>query len=577
MIKVNHVGYLPRIPKVALVTAANPATEFTLRRVDGTVAFSGKLAAAVDDPQSGDKVQAADFSACQTSGKYYIDVPGIGRSWEFSIAANVYARVFYLAMRSYYSQRCGIAVDLGSEAPGYKHGACHLKGAWHGSSGKAGPRVSAKGWHDAGDYGRYVVNSGITTGTLLWTYEMFPDYVKNVSLNIPESGNAMPDILNEIKWNLDWMLSMQDDDGGVWHKQTSEKFSGFIMPERDDLISFVIGTGREPYKSSCATGDFAAVLAIAARIYKPFQPQYANQCLCAAMRAYSWLEKNPAVQFNNPPGVLTGLYDDINCVDERLWAAAELTRTTGQEIYAKSFKEHYVDFKNSIRAAGPWYRRNVAKLWSALLGERRNTETAGIIRAIYPQNWRNVANLGLWSYVLGGGRDTQTAAAIREATLIAADEIVIRTTTAGYRNSMTAGDYIWGSNGVAANYGMQLLIANALRNDRRYVQTALDNLHYLLGRNPFSMSYITGVGLNSPRHPHHRPSIADGIDQPWPGLLVLGPNIHREDPITRAKVPAGVPPARAYIDHQGAYSVNEVAINCNAPLVFLLAGVANGD
>jgi endoglucanase len=574
MIKVNQVGYLPRIPKVALVTAASPATEFTLRRADRTVAFSGKLTAAIDDPDSGDKVQAADFSAWQTPGKYYIDVPGIGRSWEFSIAANVYAQVFYLAMRSYYSQRCGMGVDLGPEFPGYKHSACHPAGAWHVSSGKSGVRASAKGWHDAGDYGRYVVNSGITTGTLLWTYEMFPDYVTKVSLNIPESGNGMPDILNEIKWNLDWMLSMQDDDGGVWHKQTSEKFCGFIMPERDNLISYVIGTGQEPYKSSCATGDFAAVLAIAARIYKPFQPQYANQCLGAAIRAYSWLEKNPAVQFNNPPGVSTGLYDDINCIDERLWAAAELTRTTGQQIYAKSFEKHYVDFKNSIRGTSP--RRNVAKLWSALLGKRRNTEMAATIPAIGPQSWRNVANLGLWSYALGARRDTRTAAAIREASVKAADEIVIRTTKVGYRNSMTAGDYIWGSNGVAANYGMQLLIANALRNDRRYVHTALDNLHYLLGRNPFSMSYVTGVGLNSPCHPHHRPSIADGLDQPWPGLLVGGPNICREDPITRAKVSASVPRARAYIDDQEAYATNEVAINCNAPLVFLLAGVANG-
>ena len=377
VIKVDQVGYLPRSPKVALVTATIPAAEFALRRVaDGTVAFSGKLTAAIDDPDSGDKVQAADFSAWQMPGKYYIDVRGVGRSWEFSIAADVYARVFYLAMRSYFSQRCGMGVDLGSEFPGYKHGACHLAGAWHGSSGKSGVRASAKGWHDAGDYGRYVVNSGITAGTLLWTYEMFPDYVKNVSLNIPESGNGTPDILNEIQWNLDWMLSMQDDDGGVWHKQTSEGFCAFIMPERDDLISYVIGTGEKPYKSSCATGDFAAVLAIAARIYKPFQPQYANQCLRAARQAYSWLEKNPAVQFNNPKGVSTGEYGGDDCADEHLWAAAELARTTGQEIYAKYFEEHYGDFRNSIRATDP-------------------------------QSWRNVANLGLWSYVLGEEHNTR--------------------------------------------------------------------------------------------------------------------------------------------------------------------------
>ena len=152
-----------------------------------------------------------------------------------------------------------------------------------------------------------------------------------------------------------------------------------------------------------------------------------------------------------------------------------------------------------------------------------------------------------------------------------------RTAGLGYRNSMTTPDYIWGSNGVAANYGMQLLVANALKREPRYVQTALDNLHYLLGRNPFSMSYVTGVGSNSPRHPHHRPSIADGMDQPWPSLLVGGPNSGRDDPVARAKVAAAVPPAKAYIDDQEAYAANEVAVNWNAPLVFLLAGTANGE
>ena len=541
-IKIDQVGYQPGAPKVALVAAPSPAADFTVRRVSGgAVVFSGKLGAAVDDPDSGDKVQAGDFSAFRTAGKYYLEVPGVGRSWEFAIDANVYGRAFYLTMRSYYGQRCGTAVDLGPEFPGYKHAACHLLGAWHASSGKSGARISAKGWHDAGDYGRYVVNSGITTGTLLWTFEMFADRVKNVKLNIPESGNGTPDILNEIKWNLDWMLSMQDEDGGVWHKQTSEKFCGFIMPEKDDLVSYVVGTGQEPFKSSCATGDFAAVMAVAARAYKPFQPDYAAQCLRAARQAWTWLDKNPNVRFNNPQGVSTGGYGDGNCADERLWAAAELARSTGDAVYEKYFLDHYGDFKNSIRATGP-------------------------------QSWGNVANLGLWTYVLGKGRNAEAAGAIREASLKAADEIVTRTAALGYRDSMTPRDYNWGSNSGAANYGMQLLVANAFKSDPRYVQTALDNLHYLLGRNPFSMSYVTSVGANPPHHPHHRPSGADGIAEPWPGFLVGGPNSGRSDPTMRAKVPASVPPAKAYIDDQEAYAANEVAINWNAPLVFLLAG-----
>ena len=275
-IKVDQVGYPTSAPKVALVSSKTAAAGFTVRNAkNGSVAFRGKLAAAVDDPDSGDRVQAADFTRLTRAGRYFLEVPGIGTSWEFSIGPQVYSRAWYLAMRSYYGQRCGIAVDLGPEFPGYKHDACHLEGAYHASSGKTGPHPSKGGWHDAGDYGRYVVNSGITTGTLLWTWEMFGPRIKNVKLNLPESGNGTPDILNEIRWNLDWMLAMQDDDGGVWHKQTSEQFCGFVMPEKDRLVSYVIGTGSDPFKSSCATGDFAAVMAIAGRVYKPFDAEFA--------------------------------------------------------------------------------------------------------------------------------------------------------------------------------------------------------------------------------------------------------------------------------------------------------------
>jgi endoglucanase len=262
-IKVDQVGYLSTAEKMVLVSSKTLATEFTVKQSkDGKTVFHGSLPAPLEDYDSGDRLQAGDFSKWIKSGTYYIDVPGVGRSWDFDIGPDVYANAWRLAMRSYYGQRCGIAVDLGPEFPGYKHDACHLEGAYHASSGKTGPHVSKGGWHDAGDYGRYVVNSGITTGTLLWTYEMYGPRLKSVNLAIPESGNGQPDMLNEIKWNLDWMLSMQDDDGGVWHKQTSEKFCDFIMPEKDKLISFVVGTGKEPFKSSCATGDFAAVMAI---------------------------------------------------------------------------------------------------------------------------------------------------------------------------------------------------------------------------------------------------------------------------------------------------------------------------
>jgi len=538
-VRVDQAGYLPTMPKIAIVRAGD-GIDFTVRSVSGnSIVYRGALSAAVTDSDSGETVRSADFTGLEREGKYYLEVPGTGKSWPFEISRNVYRRVFYLAMRAFYGQRCGTAVDLGSEFPGYKHAPCHLTGAYHVSSGKQGEHSSAKGWHDAGDYGRYVVNSGITTGTLLWTWELFADRVRNVSLNLPETGNKIPDMLNEIRWNLDWMLSMQDADGGVWHKQTSEKFSGFIMPEADKLVSYVIGSGTEPFKTTCATADLAAVAAIAGRVYKPFDAAYAQTTTEAARRAWMWATAHPQELFrNNPAGVATGAYGDSNCSDEMLWASAELWRTTREDTYQQYFRQHYRDHLESIRP-------------------------------VNPPSWANVAPLGLWSYAFRNDRD-ETTAVIRKAALEAAGEIVARSAANAWRISMTRSDYVWGSNGVAASYGMQLLVANAIKPDPRFVKAAVDNLHYLLGRNSLSLSWVTWVGANPYRHPHHRPSGADTNQEPWPGLLSGGPNARRQDPAMQ-KSPE-LPPARMYLDEQASYATNEIAINWQAPLVFVLAG-----
>ena len=543
-IKVDQVGYLPEAPKLAFVVANQTATEFLLRKAnDSAIVFRGRLSAPVNDADSGDQVRLADFSEYRQEGRYYIDVPGIGRSWSFAIGPSIYRHAFYLTMRSFYGQRCGTAVDLGSQFPGFKHAACHLNGAYHASSGKSGPQASTKGWHDAGDYGRYVVNSGISTGELLWTWELFEKRIRNISLNIPESKDRTPDILDEIRWNLDWMLTMQDEDGGVWHKQTSERFADFVMPENDPLVSYVIGTGKEPYKSSTATADLAAVLAIAARVYKPFDPTYARKCLAAAEKAWVWLQKYPNVTFHNTDGVVTGGYGDNDPRDEILWAAGELWRTTKDEQYDRYFLAHYSAQLPAI-AAGP-------------------------------PGWPRVAPLALWTYALDNAANKEAAGIILQLTLKTADEIVERTNKNAYRHSLRSRDYVWGSNGVAANYGVQLLIANAIKPAAQYREAALDNLHYILGRNTFSLSWVTQLGENPFRHPHHRPSQADSNAEPWPGLLSGGPNRSKQDPAMRKL--ADLPPAKMYLDDWESYAANETAINWNAPLVFLLAAFLDAD
>ena len=537
-ILLNQLGYLPNHAKFATILG-NPSkqlpTRFRVISLTHSPIFEGHVSTPTLDAASGDSTAQADFSAFTTPGAYQLEVAGT-LSDPFTISPTVYADALRLTTRGYYGQRCGCAVDLGN---GYHHPACHHDGAFDPTSGRTGPVPNTGGWHDAGDYGRYIVNSGITTGTLLWAWELYPDALHSLSLNIPESGHALPDFLAEIQWNLNWMLSLQDPtDGGVWHKQTSLHFCAFIMPQDDRLPSQIIGTGSEPYKSTCATADLAAVMAIAARCYQPFDPAFAARCLAAARNAWTWASKHPNVPFKNPPTVSTGEYGDSDCSDELLWASAELFRATGDPRYEAAFLDSIRPLLPNLKISAP--------------------------------SWATVASLGLWTYTLiPRDKLNATVEAIQQATQTAAAELIARTQTSGYGNSLALTDYHWGSNSNAGNQSLLLLIANNFQPNQATLNAALSNLHYLLGRNCFGVSWVTQLGIRPFQHPHHRPSAADGIPAPWPGLLSGGPNAHGGDAVADALPKA--PPMRMWLDDQRAYSMNEIAINWNAPLVFLLA------
>jgi endoglucanase len=531
---INQLGYLPGGVKHASVRSSDEGHgEFVIRAMANRhVVFQGKLTKPAIDAASGDSICIADFSSFKTPGSYTLESAGLV-SDVFKIGRDVYASALKLTMRSYYGQRCGCAVDLGG---GYKHPACHAAGAFHATSGKSGVVHNHGGWHDAGDYGRYVVNSGISTGTLLWAWEIYPQVLHKLSLDIPESGGRLPDYLAEVRWNLEWMLSMQDADGGVWHKQTSESFCAFIMPQDDTLTSYVIGTGSTPFKSTGATADLAAVMAIAARCYKPYDAAFAQSCLLAARHAWVWAVANPDVVFENPKGILTGGYGDKQFADEIRWASAELWRTTGEAQYERTFLAGIPGGKFELDAP----------------------------------EWADLTSMAAWTYALadrpGNGA---VKGRIREATLGEAAILIERSQRSGYGNTLSAHNYGWGSNGEAGNQALLLLIANQLHPDNALRETAWNNLHYLVGRNCFGVSWVTHVGVRPFQHPHHRPSAADKFDAPWPGLLSGGPNAGGGDPIAD-KLPKQ-PPMRMWVDDERAYSLNEIAINWNAPLVFVLA------
>ena len=185
---------------------------------------------------------------------------------------------------------------------------------------------------------------------------------------------------------------MQDSDGGVWHKQTSAHFCGFVPPEKDDLPSLVIGSGAAPFKTSCATADFAAVTALASRLYRRYDPRFADRCLVASRSAWGWLTAHPSARFKNPPEITTGEYGDENCDDEQLWAAAELAIATHDDAFESYFTAHYREFLHRISSDEP-------------------------------PGWSNTAGFALWTYALGKGRNTLASNEIRDRSTAAADTV----------------------------------------------------------------------------------------------------------------------------------------------------------
>lgn len=539
-IKVDLLGYQQYEEKYAIVNVK--AKNFTVKK-DGSsrILYANTLTAAVRDILSGDECLIADFTAFTEPGRYYIEVDGKHRSLYFTITSNPYEKPFVTVMRGLYLNRCGIKV---SDPAGFGHGPCHLEPAqFHESTGQKGEMDASGGWHDAGDYGRYVVNSGISTATILFMFERYKNKLEGISLGIPESGGEIPDILAEAKWNIDWMLKMQAADGGVYHKATPKRFPGWIKAEDDKATEFIFR------KTSTATANLAAVCAVAARVYKPYDAEFAAACLKAAEKSWQYLEKNqgivPPGGFLNPEDSNTGQYKDSYDKDERFWAATELFITTGKPVYEKYVEENFALFEPSVEKGAYWWETHVLAMLSYLYSDFN--KNPNIVKKI-KTDLKN-----------------------------SADVFAYRIKTNGYRMVLEDGDFIWGSNSIALNMAVNLVAASELLGGeaddvkrKEYRQAGREVLHYIFGRNPMGMSYVTGIGERRPMRIHHRPSEADAIEEPYPGLLAGGPNKGKQDRELR-KLPADTPPAKSYTDELESYASNEIAINWNAPLAYVMA------
>jgi endoglucanase len=399
----------------------------------------------------------------------------------------------------------------------YSQGVCHTNDAWLDYVGNAGVRSnSTGGWHDAGDYNKYVCNAGVTVGCMFRAWEDFRPAIQKQTLDLPERGGPLPEFLAEIKWELDWLFTMQAADGSVYHKVSTPSFGGFIMPEQETAQRYFT-----PW-SSAATADFVAMLAAGARHFREFDAAYADRCLAAARKSYTFLSAQPKNQPADLTGFSTGTYQNYDA-DDRLWAAAELWAATGETNFLH-------DFETRAR------------------GREQGFEVSW--------DWGNVRNLGLLTYLNSArtGRDVALVESLRTSLLATADDIVKTRNAHGYARPWGQ-HYSWGGNGTVARQTLVLQAAYQLTSKPAYRETALDALGYLFGRNSFGRSFVTGVGANPPMHPHDRRSGADGIAAPWPGYLVGGPN----------------PKATDWEDVQEDYRTNEIAINWNGALIYALA------
>lgn len=528
-IRINQVGYYPSSVKKAIVVNTTAET-FEVVDTTGKKVFEGNLMDAGTWDKSGEKVKVADFSAFTQAGTFCLYVPGKGESYRFLIEPSVYANALKAALKSYYFQRCSMPLEekyagKWARAEGHPDTVCYF----HPSTGhNTGTKPSPKGWYDAGDYNKYIVNTGITLGMLLDLAELYPLSVPDAYTNIPESGNGISDLLDEVRYELDWVLTMQDNDGGVFNKLTNLSFDAFEMPDKATEKRYFVG------KTTNAALNFAANTAQAYRVFRQTDKPFAEKMLAAAEKAFEWAKKHPAIAFENPKDVSTGAYGDKEFKDAFFWATSELFTSTGDKKYMEVAKQNQQPLLFPVGENWRQYTRN--------LGYFRLAD----FDCPLPQAEKDV---------------------YRKDILSAADSLLAKVNDNPYL--IPVNEFQWGSNSDVLDASMLFAMAWKISNNKKYLDAMEESTDYIFGKNATGYCFVTGLGSKSPMNIHHRPSGSDGIDQPIPGLLVGGPNRYRQDENSGAKY-ASNEPAKSYSDMQASYASNEVAINWNAPLVFVL-------
>ncbi|MEV6237659.1 glycoside hydrolase family 9 protein [Lentzea sp. NPDC051838] len=551
-VQVDQVAYVPGLPKRAtLVSTATTPQTWTLKNSAGTTVSSGQTTPKGADATSGDSVHLIDFSSFDTAGTGYTLSVGADSSFPFDISADPVKKLRYDSLAFFYHQRSGTPIDAQYVGTTYARPAGHVNVAPNQGDNNVPCRADLAcgytldvrgGWYDAGDHGKYVVNGGIAAWQLLNSYERASrigdaSAYRDGSMAIPEKANGVPDLLDEARWEVDFLLKMQAPDGMAHHKMHDAAWTALpTRPELDDQPRRLSAT------STAATLNLAAVAAQAARLWRSIDPAYSAKLLAAARKAYTAAKANPAKLADPNDNVGGGAYDDKTVSDEFYWAASELYATTGDSAYRTDVtgSQHY--------------------------------KAASLSRAGF--HWGGTAPLGDITLALApNGLPAADLTAIKAKFATVADQHLTAMAQMGYAtpyDNSTDG-YVWGSNSGVLNNAQVLALAHDFTGAAKYRDGVFEALHYLLGRNPLSTSYVAGYGDQAVQNVHHRfwakqndPTLPIAP----PGSISGGPNSALQDPVVQ-RLLVGCPQQKCWVDDIGAYSVNEVAVNWNSALAWV--------
>lgn len=532
-IHINQLGYSLHGNKRAVCTGTGMSGgSFSLIDASsGKTMMTGKLTKPYFDAASGDITATADFSTFSLAGRYYLK-SGRKRSYDFAVAENPYRELKRAVLKSFYYNRCDAINE--SYTGDYAHGKCHSAPAVL-IENKSKAIDASGGWHDSGSYGKYVTTACITLGHMLYAYKMFPNAFGEKG-SIPNAPKGMPDILAECRTELEWLLKMQTRSGGVYHKVCSLSYSAFVAPEKDVYPQFVSPCSYQ------ATTSLVAVTALASGIYSEFDKDFSDLLQSSAFSGWIWLSNHPdPAPFVNPPEITHTAAGDIvarNLADNLFWAVCELYEMTGEDLF----------------------RRRLHELYKAV--------------CVTEFTYYSVGGFGALSYMTGSRqRDFEIERYIRLQYRIEADNIVSLSEKSGYETAQAADDYGVFTNIHIMNSAMVLIFAHMLLDCSGYISAAEEQLNYILGKNPLGKCFITGMGSDSVKSPHHRMSAFSENNSPVPGLAVIGvcSDDARKDDYAKWNIPKGTPPAKCYCDNNFCFSTNETSICCSSALLFVSA------